>query len=171
MPEQFAAGCLLPTTGISAWKLRINADERRRVTRSAATSTSVGYGKVARNNGYMDLGVCGADCKQAWGFNLHTGNLRRVGVGLQSSLWHPVDPPAGFPDGDGTQVSHNLQGQTFGAEIEVIVDHDAGTLSFQINDGPPILALSGFPQGAALRPHASLFFSTLDKVTFVRGYL
>ena len=52
-------------------------------------------------------------------------------------------PPAGYPDGDETQVMKdaagqptNLTGSAIGAEIEVIVDHDEGTRSFRVNGGP-----------------------------------
>ena len=47
---------------------------------------------------------------------------------------------------------------------------DAGTLSFRVNGSPVLEALTGFPVGAALRPHA--FGSRPgDRVCLVRGYL
>ena len=46
----------------------------------------------------------------------------------------------------------NLAGRATGAVIEVIFDHDAGSLSYRVNDWPVFEALRGFPVGAALRP-------------------
>ena len=64
----------------------------------------------------------------------------------------------------------NLLGQAMGATIEVRVNHDEGTLSYIINDGPPLLALRGFPRGAALRPWAELM-STDDRVSFAPAHV
>ena len=65
--------------------------------------------------------------------------------------------PEGWPDGHGTAVcSPSLKGKEVGAVIEVVVDHDAGSLSFRINRGPLLPALGGYPRGARLRPWARL---------------
>jgi hypothetical protein len=72
------------------------------------------------------------------------------------------EPPAGWPDGMGTRVlagdegARTTDGKVTGALIEVLVDHDAGTLAFSVNGGPREVALEGFPRGAALRPWATL---------------
>ena len=64
----------------------------------------------------------------------------------------------------------NLRGKATGAVIQVLVDHDEGVLSFQINGGPVLEALKGLPKGAAgqLRPFAIVRGGSLR---FVRPYL
>ena len=129
--------------------------------------------------------------QNAWGFNLHTGQLRRASKGQGYPGWQRGLPPDGYPDGDRAKVmtgdddddddddtprlfAGNLRGRSIGAEITVVVDHDAGILGFRIkgvNNGELLHAVSGFPRGAALRPHASLFFCAKDRVSFVRGFV
>lgn len=82
-----------------------------------------------------------------------------------------------LPDGNNTLVlktaegePDGLDGRVNGAIIEVRVDHDAGTLSYSVNDGPPLLALSGFPKGVALLPWASLMYPG-DRVSFASAYV
>jgi hypothetical protein len=154
-----AAANLLPTTGVSSWTLRVAVDDH--------------------NEGFMDLGVCDADGKNAWGFNLLTGKIRRASKQNQPSWLRTADPPDGYPDGDDTEVVR--QGVALkaavrpkGAEITVVVDHDAGTLGFRfkgVKRRKLLHAVAGFPRGTLLRPHASLFFSPKDTVSFVRPYL
>lgn len=89
-------------------------------------------------------------------------------------------PAVPWPDGDLTQVLKDasgepadLRGRATGREIEVVVNHDEGTLSFAIDGGPGMLALSGvarFPEGAELRPWA-LLLQPQDRVSFVRPYM
>ena len=47
---------------------------------------------------------------------------------------------------------------------------DAGTLSFSVNDGPPLLALSGFPKGEALLPFVYVV-DRGDRVSFATAYV
>ena len=63
----------------------------------------------------------------------------------------------------------DLCGRARGATIEVRVNHDEGTLSFIINDGPRLLALRGFPRGAALLPWVMLEGG--DRVSFAPPYV
>ena len=97
-------------------------------------------------------------------------------------------PPDNFPDGNG-KIFFAANGSKIGLcwhryenyrikQVEVIVDHDAGILSFRINNGAVIEALKGFPPGAALRPAVGLCAGpggdpkNMDnRVSFVRGYL
>ena len=86
--------------------------------------------------------------------------------------------PSGYLDGDKKQVMKkadgqpdNLQRRARGAIIEVRVDHDAGTLSYSINYGPSLLALSGFPKGEALLPWALLNVAEGDRVSFASAYV
>ena len=64
----------------------------------------------------------------------------------------------------------SLYGRAKGAVIEVRVDHDAGTLSYSVNHGPPLLALSGFPKGEALLPSAAMLHPG-DRVSFATAYM
>lgn len=71
-------------------------------------------------------------------------------------------PPSGFPDGQHQPVfvdeagrPTHLYNKPSGTVIETIMDHDAGILSFRVDNEPPVEALSGFPKGAALQPFAS----------------
>ena len=80
-----------------------------------------------------------------------------------------------MPRTDGRQVMKdaagqltNLYGSATGAVIEVIVDHDEGTLGFRVNGGPELHALGGFPQGAALRPFVQCWRAN-DRVSLVRA--
>ena len=88
--------------------------------------------------------------------------------------------PSGYPGGHGIRVMKKadgqpdcLSGRAKGAIIEVRVDHDEGTLSYCVNDGPPLLALSGekrLPPGAELLPYAELMCRD-DRVSFACAYL
>ena len=58
------------------------------------------------------------------------------------------------------------------AVVEVLVDHDAGTLSFRVNGGPPVPAQEGFGR-QPLRPYASLGLARgehPDRVSFMEGF-
>lgn len=58
------------------------------------------------------------------------------------------------------------------AIVEVLVDHDAGTLSFRVNGGPPVPAQDGFGR-QPLRPYASLGLAKgerPDRVSFMEAY-
>ena len=86
-------------------------------------------------------------------------------------------PAVPWPDGDLTQVLKDsggeptdLRGKATGREVEVLVNHDEGTLSYRIDGGPEMLALSGFPEAAELRPWARLL-QPHDRVSFVRPYM
>ena len=87
--------------------------------------------------------------------------------------------PNGYPSGHGKQVMKDaggqptdLDGRAIGAVIEVLVNHDAGTLGYRVNDGPLLEALTGFPAGAALRPWAWAGIPYAgDCLSVVRPYL
>ena len=78
----------------------------------------------------------------------------------------------------------NLRGRVEGSVVEVIVDHDAGTLGYRINGGPCLEALplrdgdkgyvegrpTTFPRGVALRPYCSAYYPG-DSMRFVAAYL
>jgi hypothetical protein len=59
----------------------------------------------------------------------------------------------------------SLRGHANGATVECLLDADAGTLCFTVNDGPLCFGLGGFPQGVPLRPWAYLFCPDEDRVT------
>ena len=61
----------------------------------------------------------------------------------------------------------SLKGRATGTVIEVILQN--GALFFSINDGPPVLAVAGFPPDQPLRPWVVL--NTMNhRVAFTRGY-
>ena len=71
-------------------------------------------------------------------------------------------------------LSASLFGRAIGAVIEVLVDHDEGTLSYRVNGGPLLEALKGetkFPKGAALRPFVACPVHSGDRVRLVTPYL
>lgn len=161
----WAAGCVLPTAGKSAWKVQVETS--------------------SQNIGHIVVGVCdAAAARHGWGLALSNGHLCRYVLWATSSNKHlcrEADgsfhfralPPISldrqdWPDGHGEQVMKDeagqpadLVGRAVGAIIEVLVDHDEGTLSFQVNGGPLLVALKGeskFPRHAALRPFARCSF-------------
>ena len=146
----------LPTEGASSWRVRVDESWRN----------------GALVIGALVIGVCDAMRRRAWGLHISNGQLWRLDRPWAGSV------PSGYPDGDKKQVlkkadgqPDNLQRRARGAIIEVRVDHDAGTLSFSVNDGPPLLALSGFPKGEALLPWALLSVAEGDRVSFASAYV
>ena len=77
----------------------------------------------------------------SWVLGLGNGRLLRYCRDANGAVVHPkLSPPPGFPDGQLTQVMKDEAGQptdlrdrATGAVIEVLVDHDAGTLRYRIN--------------------------------------
>ena len=159
----WAVGNMLPTKGKSSWKLRIDLSYK--------------------NEGSFSIGICLAGAwedqekspPQLWALQLGTGRL--------TCRLDEARTMQEYPNGDGTQVlidaagqPANLQGRASGAVIVVIVDHDAGTLSFRVElkdkskakrnkpsrgnsqkkMGRTIDALQGLPPGAQFRPYVSV---------------
>lgn len=144
-------GSRLPTKGISSWKVRV--------------------AMTKGNFGNMHVGVLDDQIRCGWALQLGNMSLRRV--------FGPS--PTGFPDGDGERTTVDglnyskavQSGRAPAPVIEVVTDHDAGTLSFRVTshlkDGPLHEALNGFPKGAALRIFA--FVCTAgDKLSLVQPY-
>ena len=148
-----AAGPLLPTAGRSAWRLQVvEADDEAEIV----------------------VGVCDAAVRSEWGLNLRSGHpviLGRnhkgqiVSVGKSAVLMTFQQRVAHLANLDRVKV------------VEVIVDHDASTLTFSIDGAPPLRPLA---VGAALRPYASLSVAAdrqywqsqqPDRVSFCDGYL
>ena len=156
----WAAAGLLPTVGTSRWTVR--------VVRSLAND----------GNGCW-IGVCDAAARCAWGLFLYSGRLRRISRDGHGKVDFDASPIEGFPNGNYKQVIKDmdgrpasLRGKATGALVEVLVDHDAGTLTYRINGGPCLVALPPqdeaatttkssqvFPQGAALRPYAACYYA------------
>ena len=151
----WASGSLLPTAGKSSWNL-----------------------KIERSVGITLVGVCNAAATHSWGLYLYSGRLLRYTRNVNGMRVDNSPPPRGFPDGNNSQVlrdSHgqpaSLQGrQASGTVIQVLFDHDKGTLSFRIDTSQPIFAVGGFPKGATLRPFATLY-SDQDRLSLVRPRL
>ena len=155
--DAWAAGSLLPTVGRVSFSVRI---ERSRSHR-----------------GVMHIGVCTAANTDGWGLHPFYGKLWRYHRDADGSVRFADEraPPANYPNGDNTQVMFNaagrpanLQGRANGTVIEVIVDHNEGSLAFRV-DGKLTPALRGFPKGAPLRTWAS-FNREADRILFKRGY-
>jgi len=168
--EPWVSGRLLPTTGTSAWKVRIGKHEE----------------KENDGNG-MWIGVCDADACYSWGVSLHSGRLRFISRDEDGALDYG-GPPTGYPSGNYTTIvlkddlgqRTGLHGRADGTVIEVILDHDTGALGYRIDDGPYLKAFplepnektgkkqkpKAFPRGAALRPYASCYYVG-DHISFV----
>ena len=148
----WAACRALPTAGgTSAWTVRLDVQKE--------------------NLGHMAIGVCDLAGLCAWGLSPSNGRLWRRSRDADGKYLNNVPPPAGWPCGQRLQVMvdeagkpANLEGRADGATIEVIVDHDEGSLSYRVDGGKVLTALRGFPKGAALRPFAMLA-SLNDSVT------
>ena len=97
-----------------------------------------------------------------WGLDPSDMTLYRMVYGAPDE--HAGGVPEGFPDGHLTPVGgpeHSLRGRASGSVIEVIMDYAGadgkGTLSFHLGGvSGPIVALSGFPRNAELRPWTAL---------------
>ena len=170
--EPWVSGKLLPLVGKSAWKVRVDRSKKN------------------DGNG-MCIGVCDAEAYCSWGLFLYSGRLRCVTRDAEGKLDYEP-PPAGYPNGNYTTIvmkddagqRMGLGGKANGAVIEVLLDHDAGTLGYHINCGPYLAALPleikdpgnserkprTFPQGAALRPYASCYYVG-DHLTFVTAHV
>jgi len=169
----WAVGSLLPTQGKSSWRVRVDQ-----------------LGEISKG-GSLCIGVADEAARNAWGLSIPSGQLH---ISQRDAEGHPVIPaepaPKPFPNGDGAQVleyrNHRLvDPNSFpcnGWIIEVLLDHDKGTLAFRINDDPPAEVPAEtifdensppfrFPKGAALR----LFYKTdhygEGQVTLVRPWV
>ena len=157
---QWATGGLLPSQGMSIWTVRV-------------------VSSMKNDGNGMWIGVCDAAARWSWGLFLYSGRLRRICRDDHGKVDFESSPIEGFPNGNYMQVIQdaegrpgNLRGKATGALIEVLVDHEIGTLSFRIDGGPRFVALSPqdedapemnrgsgvFPPGAALRPYASCYY-------------
>ena len=90
-----------------------------------------------------------------WSVSPFYGRLLRRNWDVDGNLLVQAGPPAGYPDGhlqsvlvgeDG-ETPVRLEGSAIGAVVEVIVDHEEGTLSFKLNGGPEGPRIRGFPVG------------------------
>ena len=180
--EAWAAGRLLPAEGTSSWKIRVVTSKRN------------------DGNG-MWVGVCDAAARCSWGLFLYSGRLRRVCVDANGKLDFDAPLLDNYPNGNFRQVmkppgeGSSLRSRANGAEIEVIVDHDEGTLGYRINGGQYLEALPAprtprggstsslelqdgahpgpcevFPRGMELRPYASAYYHG-DSMRFTTAYV
>ena len=81
-------------------------------------------------------------------------------------------------DAAGRPAGLRCGGGANGAEVEVLVDHAAGSLAYRLNGGPCLEALPltgedralegprAFPEGAALRPYVSCYYPG-ESISFV----
>ena len=145
-------------------------------TEGRTSSFSVRVDESEAGYGYVHVGVRNAAGNE-WALDLGSGLLQRrtVDDNGQPLAWN-TPPPDGWPDGNFSQVTSRRQGTRLRdcancAVITVLFDHEEGTLSFRINDGPPLPALSGFPRGASMRACVWLWGDVGDRVSLVRPYL
>ena len=126
---------------------------------------SVRIERSHQNDGAMYVGVCDAECTCAWGLWLSYG--KRV---LTFQHGARRSPPAGYPSVEyhDAVVCEKLAGYAEGAVVGVVLE--GGNLSFRVNDGPVVVAVSGFPRGAPLRPWAKMYYAG-DTVRFSRAYV
>lgn len=121
------------------------------------------------------LGVCDSFSRSAWSLDLSSGKLMRhtgpvVGTFGEALYRRYVSMPqytsnswflAGFPSaphGDAAQVISewpppNAQSGRIVLECKVA----DGKLSFRVNEGVEVLALTGFPEDVQMRPWASMY--------------
>ena len=158
---------VLPSSGKSSWQIRVD---------------NGGYGQC----GNMRIGICDFWGRYFWGLWLDTGRLARCERKLNGERFdvHTAKPD-GWPDGDKKKVYGppdpvpysdipnrcDLSGRVNGVVVEVVVDHDLGTLCFRVDGGPLLHALDGFPVGARLHPCVEMAFANEDQVSLVRPYL
>ena len=174
-------GCDLSAGGVqfarglaSRWRIghrgRFARDDARAVLRRVRDAFVVRPNSTfaAPTAGHFVLAeMCDAAARNSWSLYLFHGCLYRHHRNANGELDFEAPPPEGWPNGDCTRVVKDEAGlptdlcyRAIGAVIEVIFDHDKGTLSFHVNDGPLLDALKGkttrckFPKGAALRPFA-----------------
>ena len=147
----WAAATLLPTVGASCWRVHVD--------------------HANGEDGGIFLGVCDAEGLNAWGLELTEGMLFRM---ARTEMGRPVVrvAPPGWPNGHGKQIMTGnrgqrtgLRGDATGVVVEVRIDHADGALTYRIDDGPQLHALSGFPPATPMRPWASLYLSVDDRVT------
>ena len=111
-----AASQLLPTTGKSAWRIRVEE--------------SCGRGHDLNNSSF--IGVCDASGRSEWGLDLCEGTLIHLKRNHRGQIVELGDNRSSGPLSD----SVCLRGSGSGSTIEIIVDHDKGTISFRVNEGP-----------------------------------
>ena len=152
----WAIGPRLPTTGKSSWEIVVDS----------APSAS------------LRIGVCDILARCCWCLCLRTGKLNRFIKDADGFIIAGRKAPDGFPDGHNTQViaPNCLCSDAQGTEIEVVVDHDEGSLGFRIQNDlvqPPLLEAikaGGFPRGAPLLVMAMLVMEG-DQLTFTAPYM
>jgi hypothetical protein len=150
--DAWAAGSLLPPSGKCSFVLRVEQRD----------------GRVGR----ACIGVCDADSRVGWGLHMQSGRLLRwtrdsdgkVRSGAQSG---PQPASFGWATHQMYGVSEPAGGSKGVVDVEVGVDHDAGTLVFSINGESPVIALRGLPR-APMRPWARLM-SVDDRAQLSQG--
>ena len=140
----WCAGSVLPTVGRTAW--------------------SVFVAQSSSNVGMMYLGICDEANTCAWSLLPRQGHLRRWTRTAITGVQHldgTPPKPVGYPNGHLNHIlvtrsgeRYDLYGRVKGSIIDVIYDADAGSLSFRIDGGEELPAVSGFPRGASMRPWA-----------------
>lgn len=166
----WSAGMPLPTVGVSRWRLALQCESR------------------GQSGAGMCIGVCDSEKRYGYGLRPVDGTLDKQSVqdilsghcagGYEFATATP-EAQHGFPRVvHGQKVMHrpsSLKGAANGAIVEVIMNHDAGSLAYRINNGPTLPALDGFPKGAALCPWVSMYCHAGDtwksKISYVSKWI
>ena len=150
----WATGSPLPSTGRCSFSVRITGMCTQRLFKM-----------------FPIIGVSPLELNyKGWGLTLPTGRIERwtqddaKGTNRFGNM-AAGNAPHGWPDYDGRlllgedeRLPHlplrNSDKNPVDVEVEVIVDADAGSVSFRVNGGRLLQAIEGFPRGTQLRPWA-----------------
>lgn len=170
-PQHTAAGNLLPAAGRYSWTIRVG--------RSAFNSgmLSVGVCDAGIHYGWGLRPGSGELAVKAMAGSGPPPHKPDYGVSLEPLAACPLEQLETVADSPGghwrcvpVNVAMGVAGQVIPkrealgrqnpanskADVEVVVDRDAGTVAFRLNGGPLSASLTGFPPGVMLRPWVSL---------------
>ena len=150
----------LPTTGLSKWQVRV---------------------VTAQDSNHMLIGVCDATLRRAWGLALFNGRLvhcTRPLIRGRFAVRQRRQAGGGqlIPnEQEGKQLmapalAQRLHGNAQGTIIEVVINHDSGTLCFRVNASRLLLACGSLEKNQSLLPWVSLRFAQ-DCVGFESRYV
>ena len=143
----WTAGRLLPTSGTSSWRVRVDCQ-----------STA---------GGGLCIGVCDEECRHHWSMyqlvdrpycSLSTGMLQHGSQGIWAYPHDRVENsmPVGYP-GPAPSNRRIRPAPRYRDVVDVSMNHDTGELAFGVNGGPRQIAYRGFPPGAAVRPWGAVW--------------
>lgn len=151
--DSWAASGLLPSSGCHTWTVTVLPTATHRVMQPCLGTPDF--------DPLIYVGVSNAASTCAWALSVYDGRLRRWSRDADGNV-RGAPTPAGYPNGHLRVVTYpcgsscGVGGELIsrGARVDVLLDVEAGTLAFRLNNGPLVQALHGFPTGAnhRLRP-------------------